>query len=266
MIATLKPEVRKRVRTVVFDITEGEENIKPKIAIAAAYWGRIDILVNNAGYGLPGLMEEGGSKLLRRQFETNVFGVLDVTTATLPYLRANRSGCVVVIGSRSTWRAELPGLGESLPGLSMQLQLNELSGHYAASKAAVHAVTESLIGELAPFNIKVLLVQPGAFRTEGIYGQPYFTGNPIPDHDELRTKSIARFAAVAGSERGDPDKAAEAIVDVVRGEGVAKGRPWPNYLWLGDDAEADVRNKCRKVLTELDAWKDVTRGVNFDGV
>ncbi|CAA7270530.1 unnamed protein product [Cyclocybe aegerita] len=249
MIATLKPEVRKRVRTVVFDITEGEENIKPKIASAAAYWGRIDVLVNNAGYGLPSLMEEGGSKLLRRQFETNVFGVLDVTTATLPYLRANRSGCVVVIGSRSTWRAELPGLG-----------------HYAASKAAIHAVTENLMSELAPLNVKVLLVQPGAFRTEGIYGEAFFTGNPIPDHDELRTKSIARFAAIAGSERGDPDKAVEAIVDIVRGEGVAQGRPWPNYLWLGDDAEADVRNKCRKVLTELDAWKDVTRGVNFDGV
>ncbi|CAA7262140.1 unnamed protein product [Cyclocybe aegerita] len=247
MIAALTPEARTRVRTVVFDVTDGEEKIKPKIATAAAYWGRIDILVNNAGNVLPGLMEEGGSKLLRRQFETNVFGVLDVTTATLPYLRTSTSGCVVVFGSRSAWRAELPGLG-----------------HYATSKAAIHAMTECFRGELASFNIKVLSVQPGAFHTEGIYSQPYLTGNPIPEYDELRAKSIARFSTFAQVARGDVNKAVNAIVDVVRGEGVAKGRPWPNYLILGDDAEADVRNKCSQVLTELDTWIDVTRGVNVD--
>ncbi|KAJ3485825.1 hypothetical protein NLJ89_g11866 [Agrocybe chaxingu] len=92
MIATLTPEARTRLRTVAFDVTDGEEKIKPKIAMAAAFWGRIDVLVNNAGIVFPGLMEEGGSKFLRRQLETNVFGVLDVTTATLPYLRESQPG------------------------------------------------------------------------------------------------------------------------------------------------------------------------------
>ncbi|KAF9560790.1 NAD(P)-binding protein [Agrocybe pediades] len=238
---------KDRVRPLQLDVTDGEEKIKLQIDQAAKFWGHIDILVNNAGYGLPGLIEEGGSKLLRRQFDTNVFGVLDVTTATLPYLRQSKDSCVVVIGSRSAWKAELPGLG-----------------HYAASKAAIHAVTESLMSELSPFNIKVLLVQPGAFRTEGIYGQKYYLDNPIPAYDELRGRSHERFLSVPGSEKGDPDKAAKAIIDVVKGEGAAKGRPWPNYLVLGNDAEADTRNKIDKVLGALDLYADVTRGVNFD--
>jgi len=236
-----------RLRILRLDVTEGEEKIKVQIAQAAAFWGRIDVLVNNAGYGLPGLMEEGGSKLLRQQFETNVFGVLDVSTATLPYLRQSTAGCLVVIGSRSAWKAELPGLGV-----------------YAASKAAVHAITENFMSELAPFNIKVLLVQPGSFRTEGIYGQQYFTANPLPVYDALRSASQTRFASVAGTENGDPNKAVEVIVDVVNGEGVAKGRPWPGYLVLGEDAEFDVKTKCTKVLTVLDEWVDVARGVGFD--
>ena len=157
-----------------------------------------------------------------------------------------------------------------------------LLGFYAASKAAVHgedhfnsarrcfnhnscsAITEAFMGELAQFGIKVLLVQPGAFRTEGIYGQPFFTENKIPEYDALRDLSKKRFESVAGTEKGDPDKAVEAILDVVNGEGIAKGRAWSNYLFLGDDAEQDVRNKCKKVLTALDEWADVTRGVNFD--
>ncbi|KIM38502.1 hypothetical protein M413DRAFT_447730 [Hebeloma cylindrosporum] len=247
MTSSLKPELAQRLRVSQLDVTEGEEKIHAKIALMAKFWGRIDILVNNAGFGLPALVEEGGTRLLRRQFDTNVFGVLDVATATIPFIRESKSGCVVTIGSRSAWKPEIP-----------------LIGPYAASKAAVHALTETLTLELAQFNIKVLLVEPGAFRTEGIYGQPYFTENPIPAYDRMRNASKTRFGAVAGTEKGDPDKAVEVIVDVVRGEGVAKGRPWPGYLVLGEDAEVDVRNKCKKVLDVLDEWVDVARGVNFD--
>lgn len=120
------------------------------------------------------------------------------------------------------------------------------------------------MSELAPFNIKVMLVQPGSFRTEGIYGQPYYLENRIPAYDELRTASHKRFIAVPGSEKGDPDKASRVIVDVIRGEGVAAGRPWPSFLVLGADAEVNVKNKCAKVLAVLDDWVDVARGVSFD--
>lgn len=174
---------------------------------------------------------------------------MDVTSATLPHLRASPSACLVIIGSRSAWKTEIIGIGP-----------------YAASKAAVHALTETLTLELAPYNIRVLLVEPGAFMTEGIYGQPFFTSNPIPAYDDMRAASKARFASVPGTEKGDPTKAMQVVVDVVRGEGVAKGRPWPGYLVLGEDAENDVRTKCSKVLKVLDEWVDVARGVNFDNL
>jgi len=167
--------------------------------------------------------------------------------AFLPHLRASKDATVVVVGSRSAWRTESPGLGP-----------------YASSKAAVHSLTETLSAELAQFNIHVLLVAPGSFRTEGIYGQQYHICNPIAANDAMRELSIARFKSIPGNEKGDPDKAMEVLVDVIRGEGVAKGRPWPGYLILGDDAERDVREKCNKVLRVLDEWKDVSCGVNFD--
>ncbi|KAF5310169.1 hypothetical protein D9619_010213 [Psilocybe cf. subviscida] len=250
-VATLKPEARNRIKIVQLDVTDGEDAIKKKVDAMALLWGGIDVLVNNAGFGLPGLVEEGGSKLLRRQFETNVFGLMDVTTAALPHLRESTDACVVVIGSRSVWTPEIVGLGP-----------------YAASKAAVHAFTEALAAELATStanaHIKVLLVQPGGFRTEGIYGQPYYTTNPIPEYDSVRNASITRFRGVSGTEKGDPDKAAETIVDIVRREGVTNGRDWPGILILGEDAEVNVRNYCRKVLGVLGGWVDVARGVSFE--
>jgi hypothetical protein len=127
------------------------------------------------------------------------------------------------------------------------------------------ALTETIALEVAP-EIRVLLVAPGSFRTEGIYGQSYFTGNNIECYDELRQSSMVRFGSIAGTERGDPDKAMEAVVDVVRGEGVARGRPFPRYLILGEDAEKDTRAKAHKILDALDEWKDVTCDVSYDRV
>jgi len=121
-----------------------------------------------------------------------------------------------------------------------------------------------LKSELSEFGIKVLLVEPGAFRTEGIHNQQYYLDNKIPAYDTLRRRGLDIFAGVPGKERGDPNKAVDAIIDVVRGEGVAKGRPWPEYLILGNDAEHDVRSKINKILTSLDSFADVTRGVDFD--
>jgi len=90
------------------DVTDGFEAIKAVLDKAAKIWGHIDILVNNAGVGYTGLLEEGGSSLLEKQFKTNVMGVLDVTNAALPYLRASRSGTVIIVGSRSAYRTEVP--------------------------------------------------------------------------------------------------------------------------------------------------------------
>jgi len=123
---------------------------------------------------------------------------------------------------------------------------------------------ETLSVELAPFSIKVLIVAPGSFKTEGIYGQKFFTSNSIPVYDELRNLAMKRFGAIPGTQKGDPDKAMEAVVDVVKGEGKAKGRSWPLYLALGDDADEGIRQKSSKLLRHVDEWRDVIKSVNFD--
>lgn len=229
------------------DVTSGTTVIKEQVDEAAKVWGRIDVLVNNAGIGLLGILEECGVDKMIKQFRPNVFGVLDVTNAALPYMRERKSGTVVIIGSRSAWRPEVTGLGA-----------------YASSKAAVQVMGETLAVELAPFNIRVLIVEPGAFRTENIYSNKFDTWtNPIPDYDETRAETLARFEAIPGKQPGDPMKAMKFVVDVVRGEGVAAGREWPSYLVLGEDAERDVRNKCMMMLKHLDEWKDVIRDVNI---
>ncbi|KAG2065634.1 NAD(P)-binding protein [Suillus decipiens] len=229
------------------DVTSGITVIKERVDEAAKVWGRIDVLVNNAGIGLLGILEECGVDMMIRQFRPNFFGVLDVTNAALPYMRERKSGTVVIIGSRSAWRPEITGLGI-----------------YASSKAAVQVMGETLAVELAPFNIRVLIVEPGAFRTENIYSNKFDTWtNPIPDYDETRAETLVKYEAIPGKQPGDPMKAMNLVVDVVRGEGVAVGREWPLYLVLGEDAERDVRNKCMMMLKHLDEWQDVIRDVNL---
>ncbi|KDQ52234.1 hypothetical protein JAAARDRAFT_485595 [Jaapia argillacea MUCL 33604] len=235
------------LRLLQLDVNDGFDAIGLKVDEAVAFWGRIDVLVNNAGTGMKALLEEGGSNHFKEQFHTNVFSALDVTNAVLPHMRPRKSGTIVMIGSRSSWNPEVPG-----------------SGAYCASKAALRAIGETLSVELAPFNIRVLIVEPGAFRTNAIFTQPYFTSNPIPDYDDLRAKSQAAFEAVRGKQPGDPAKAMEAVLDVVRGEGRAKGRSWPTYLPLGEIAEKGIKEKCSRIVGVLDEWADVVRDVNFD--
>ncbi|KAJ6612680.1 hypothetical protein B0H10DRAFT_2051474 [Mycena sp. CBHHK59/15] len=236
------------LRLLELDVTAGEQVVRERVAEAVGIWGRLDVLVNNAGSCYLGILEEGGSALLRKQYDVNVFGVIDVTAACLPYLRSQHEGTVVVMGSRSAWKAENIGLGP-----------------YGSSKAAVHALTETLSAELAQFNIRVLLVEPSAFRTRMVRAADnYNTHNPIMDYDDVRRDNLSMYAAQDGNQTGDPTKAMEVVVDVVRGEGIAQGRPWPGYLLLGKDAERDVRIKCQKMTDHLDDWGEVVRGVEFE--
>jgi len=236
-----------KLRVMQLDVTSGTQTIRAVVNQAVAVWGHIDVLVNNAGYGFPCMIEEGGMEWLRLQFETNFFGVADVTIAVLPYMRKRRAGTIVNMGSRSAWRTEVPFLGP-----------------YAASKAAVRAYTETLASEVSQFNIRVLLAEPGGFLTEGSYRYPELKENLIPDYDRMRNAASARIIDIRERIKGDPDKAMEALVDVVRGEGVAAGRPWPGLLVLGEDGEADIRRKISKITSVLDEWSDVSSGVSFD--
>ena len=162
---------------------------------------------------------------------------------------------------------------------------SSIPGFYSASKAAIHgmfltihlvmqysltnmalAIGETYSTELAPFSIRVTVVIPGSFRTEKVLGQPMTIHRHVPEYNELRAAAAQKFAALAGNERGDPVKAMELLVDVVRGEGKAYGKEWPMWLFMGKDAYRDVRNKCDKVLKTLDAWENVATDLEFDNL
>lgn len=123
------------------------EGLKHLAEELEARHGRLDILVNNAGYGAMGPLLDGGVDALRQQFETNVFAVIGVTGALFPLLRRAR-GLVVNIGSVSG------------------VLVTPFAGAYCASKAAVHALSDALRLELAPFGIQVMEVQPGAIASQ----------------------------------------------------------------------------------------------------
>jgi len=235
------------LRLQQLDVTDGAAIIKRKIDEAVTWFGRIDVVVNNAGIGSKTFVEEGGSEQFRRQYDVNVFGLVDVTTAVLPYMRARRSGTVVLIGSRSSWRPEVP-----------------TGGLYSSSKAAVRVLGETLNLEVAEFGIRVLIVEPGAFKTENIFSQPVYAGNEFEDYNKLREIARKQFEDVYDKLPGDPVKGMNVLADVVRGEGRAKGKAWPLYLPLGIEAEDAIRQKTQIIEKVMVEWKDIIRDTRFD--
>lgn len=194
-----------------------------------------------------------------------------------------RSRCSLLLDSHPRlYSIVLTGPGSvGYVGAKPRTLIHIVAGFYGSSKAAVQskalhrrnvpysdavrssAMGETLAIELAPLNIRVLIVEPGAFRTEGIYSNSFDVSNPIADYEEQRADSLMTYKAIDGKQPGDPAKAMDAVVDVVRGEGVAAGRGWPLYLVLGKDAERDIRAKCGRMLQHLEEWSDVVRGTDL---
>ncbi|KAA1472753.1 NAD-P-binding protein [Dentipellis sp. KUC8613] len=236
--------VSERLHLFELDVSLPFEDIKHSVDGAIKVWGRVDVVVNNAGVGIRTIQEEGGAEFLQKSLQTNLFGVINVTNAILPHMRERRDGTVVIIGSRSAWRNEFPGIGV-----------------YAVSKAAVHSYGETLSAEVQPFNIRVLIVCPGSFKTPGIY--PATTsGAPIADYEPTRQAIEERFSKLGQRPgQGDPMVGMDILVDVVKGEGKAKGKPWPLWLPLGADAVSDIRARQGRITKLLDDWEEVVTDV-----
>ncbi|EMD35417.1 hypothetical protein CERSUDRAFT_116184 [Gelatoporia subvermispora B] len=232
------------VRLLQLDVTEGAVAVKSKIEEAVTYFGRIDVLVNNAGVGVKGFIEEGGSALLQQQFAVNVLGPIDVAQAVLPHMRSRRSGTIVFVGSRSSWSPE-----------------NISTGVYAASKGALRILGETLAQEVAPFSVRVLIVEPGLVKTN-VFNYPFYKANPVSDYDEMRKMAEVMYSKVPLP--NDPRKVMQTVADVVRGEGKAEGKPWPLYLPLAPEAENSIRTKCAKMAEIMDLWQDVIRDTRFE--
>ncbi|MCW1384080.1 oxidoreductase [Novosphingobium sp. KCTC 2891] len=227
-----------RVLALRLDVTAPAE-IATAVERAERHFGRIDVLVNNAGYGYLAAVEEGEEAEVRALFETNFFGLAGVTRAVLPGMRRRRRGTIVNISSGGGF--------VGLPG----------SGYYAATKFAIEGLSEALDRELEPLGLRVLIVEPGSFRTgwagRSLRQSPVF----IPDYEP--TAGHRRRAVVAnhGRQRGDPVLAARAIIAAVTSE-----HP-PLRLVLGGDALANIRGKLDRVAADHRGWESCTLGTDI---
>lgn len=229
-----------RAHAVLLDVTD-RRRIPAAVAEGVAKLGGIDILVNNAGYGLAGTLEELEEDEIDHAIETNLSGTIYVTKAALPALRESR-GHIVNFSSM----AGLVGL----PGMSP----------YCAAKHAVEGFSESLSQELAPFGIKVTLIEPGGFRTNFFTGSERIARSPLAIYDATpggMTRSLLSGADI--SVPGDPAKAVAAILLTVDAE-----EP-PLRLVLGEDALSRVRAKLQSMSDDLSRWEHVTLSTAFDG-
>jgi NAD(P)-dependent dehydrogenase (short-subunit alcohol dehydrogenase family) len=202
------------------------------VSAAAARFGRIDVLINNAGYGIVGAVEETPEPDLRAQLETNFFGAVAVTKAVLPQLRAQLEGAIVNMSS----------LGGQLSFAGF--------GAYSASKFALEGISEALSQEVAPFGIKVLIVEPGQFRTN-LAGEA-LQHMPILEAYRDVVGSTREFARnMDGTQDGDPYKAARAI------DLALKSEKTPLRLQLGKDAVESIQTHAEQLLSDLKMWKAV---------
>ena len=233
-LARAHPE---RARVLELDVTD-RERVRVVVEEADSAFGRLDVVVNNAGYGLRGALEELSEEEMRTQFETNVFGVLNVTRAALPYLRKQRSGHIVQMSS-------VGGVVSTVGG-----------GIYAGTKSAVEGVSEALAKEVAHLGIKVTLVEPGPFRTD-FAGRSMRRAEPIEDYAESVGQAHERFLAMDGSQPNDPARGARAIIQAVEAEDP------PLRLPLGPEAFQMIRAKLDEQRRELDVWEPLGAATAF---
>jgi NAD(P)-dependent dehydrogenase (short-subunit alcohol dehydrogenase family) len=220
------------------DVTK-PESIKAAVKDALAHVGHIDVLVNNAGYGVTGAIEEVSEQEYMPMFETNVFGLIQLTQALLPQFRERRSGNIVNLSS-------IGGL-IGMPGW----------GFYNATKFAVEGFSEALAAELEPLGVHVTLVEPGAFRTDFLGRSGVLAKSVISDYQQ--TAGVAReyFQTQSGKQAGDPQRAVEAIVAAV-----SSPEP-PKHLLLGKMALKRFRARLEGWTKELDRWEATTVGADF---
>jgi len=228
-----------RAHALILDVTRAGD-IAPTVERAMQIADGIDVLVNNAGYGFVSAAEEASQEEIRRQFETNFFGLVQVTQAVLPHMRARGRGRILNISSAAGVIAS-PGLG-----------------YYAASKFAVEGFSEALAGEVAPLGIRVSIIEPGGFRTQFSGGSFAQAARHIPDYDATAGRMRAGFASFNGQQPGDPAKAAQVLIELVEMD-----EP-PLRLVLGKDMLPRIRSKLQGMLADLDRWAELSLRTEFE--
>jgi NAD(P)-dependent dehydrogenase (short-subunit alcohol dehydrogenase family) len=227
-----------KVRAVALDVTDPGA-ARAAVRTAVDEFGRLDVVVNNAGYANSAPIEEITENDFRAQLEANLFGVVNVTRAALPVLRAQRSGHIVQFSSVGGRVGGSPGMGA-----------------YQTAKFAVEGFSEVLNAEVKPFGVKVLIIEPGAFRTE--WSTTSMVRHEVGADYEGTVGEMNRMReATAATWPGDPVRAAKIIVDVV-----AMDEP-PLRLLLGAGAVAAAEKSSRERAEEAARWADLSRSADF---
>jgi NAD(P)-dependent dehydrogenase (short-subunit alcohol dehydrogenase family) len=227
-----------RVSTAALDVTD-PASIDAAVKATIAVFGRIDVLVNNAGSMVMGAVEEVSMADLREQFEVVFFGTAQVTKAVVPLLREQGSGTIVQLSS-------LGGL-KTYPGY----------GAYHAAKYAVEGFSETLAAELAPLGIQVLLVEPGAFRTEFNRNKRVTDELGVYKDSAGVTRQVTQ--QLMNAEPNDPVKGVAAIMKALDSD-----KP-PLRLLLGSDAVDGLREHHESLLAEVTEWEQLSRSTAVAG-
>lgn len=235
-LVALAPE---RVHAVRLDVTKPAE-IEAAVAAALSHFGAVDVLVNNAGFSIVGAVEETSDADLRATLEPMFFGPIGLVRALLPHMRARKTGTVVQITS--------VGGVITAPGF----------GAYCAAKHALEAVSESLAAEVAPLGLRVLIVEPGAFRTR-LFGSAFRTMPAMPEYEDTVGPTRKYAATSDGAQGGDPEKAAKAVVDAVNAG--APGLRLP----LGADAVKSIREKLARVSDDVNRTEKIAIATAYSG-
>jgi len=227
-----------RALALKLDVADKTE-VSLAVKWAEAAFGSIDVLVNNAGYGYVGAVEESEEAEIRAMMETNFYGLARMIHAVLPGMRRRRRGNIVNISS-------IGGL-VGLPGV----------GYYNATKFAVEGLSESLSKEVAPLGIKVLIVEPGPFRTDWAGRSLKKSSRQIAEYAETAGASLERMISRNGQQAGDPVRAGKAIIEALESDNA------PLHLVLGMIALETARTKIERLREELDDWEEISLSADF---
>lgn len=228
-----------RLLAVPLDVTD-EAQAQEAAKAAISRFGRIDLLLNNAGFGLLGAVEEATAEEVERLYRTNVFGLLAVTRAVLPQMRAQRSGRILNISSIGGYRGAA-GFGV-----------------YSSTKFAVEGLSEALHAELAPLGIHVTVVEPGYFRTDFLDSTSLsISGNGIPDYNGTAGHVRQIASDLNHGQPGDPDRLAKVLVEF------ADAPNPPVRLPLGSDTVQAIEAKHAADAAILAEWREISISTDF---
>lgn len=232
-------EGHENVMIQALDVTD-EEQIVSAVESAVQHFGKIDILVNNAGFGFRGAVEEADHDEIDRIFQTNFFGPLKLIQAVLPHMRKRRFGTIINFSSIAAFKTA------------------EGSAFYGATKAALESLSVGLSKEAGPLGIKVMIVEPGPFRTDFAGRSLAIAKKNISDYAETSGKRKERYDPHTEWRLGDPNKAAELLFQITKQEHL------PMRLLLGNDAVQIAKEFYSGVMSEIDDYEKYSISTDED--